>query len=161
MDGQQYGDWESKIPPTDREDQVHDHLRTLNVQKSMGSEEKHPRVLRELADVFAKSLAMIFEKWHLDEVPGDWKRRNIVHIIKKRRNEDFVNDPPVSLTSLFQPRSLYDSTLIIMRRALLLFHVFFMLCPLCCQKFWNKTSTKMLLIFVSNYSFHGGIQFPW
>lgn len=108
MDGQQNGGWESQVPLTEREGQVHYHLRTLNVHKSMGSEERNPRVLRELTDIVAKSLAMIFEKWHLDEVPGDWKRGNIVRIFKKGRMEDFVNYPPVSLTSLFQPRPLYD-----------------------------------------------------
>ena len=41
-------DWGSKVPPTVREDRVGEHLRNLNMQKSMGPDELHPRVLGEL-----------------------------------------------------------------------------------------------------------------
>jgi len=53
------------------------------MHQSMGPDEMHPRVLREVADVVSKPPSMIFEKSrHSGEVPGDWKKGNTAAITK-------------------------------------------------------------------------------
>jgi len=64
----------------------------------MGPDETHPRVLRELAVVVAKPLSMIFEEsWQSGEVPGVWRKGNIVPIFEKGRKEDPGNYQPLCL----------------------------------------------------------------
>ncbi|CAM5151182.1 unnamed protein product [Natator depressus] len=78
-----------------------DYLEKLDVHKSMGPDELHPRVLKELAAVIPEPLAIIFENsWRTGEVPDDWKKANVVPIFKKRKKEDPGNYRPVSLTSV-------------------------------------------------------------
>ncbi|CAM4520887.1 unnamed protein product [Lepidochelys kempii] len=67
----------------------------------MGPDTLHPRVLKELADVIAEPLAIIFENsWRSGEVPDNWKKANVVLIFIKGKKEDPGNYRPVSLNSV-------------------------------------------------------------
>lgn len=53
--------------------------------KSTGPIGWHPRVLNELAEVITEPLDIIFENsWRTDEVPEDWKRAYLGHLLSQR-----------------------------------------------------------------------------
>ncbi|KAK4806934.1 hypothetical protein QYF61_027301 [Mycteria americana] len=80
---------------------VSDLLHHLDTHKSMGPDEIHPRVLKELAEVLTKPLSIIYQQsWLTGEVPVDWRLANVTPIFKKGRKEDPGNYRPVSLTSV-------------------------------------------------------------
>ncbi|KFQ31543.1 hypothetical protein N331_02291, partial [Merops nubicus] len=80
---------------------VREHLGTLNTHKSMDPSGMYPRVLRELADVVALPLSIIFEKsLRTGEVPEDWRKANVTPVFRKGKREDPGNYRPVSLTSI-------------------------------------------------------------
>ena len=55
----------------------------------MGPDGLHPRVLRELADVVAKPLSIIFrQSWLTGDVPVDWRLANVTPIFKKGWKDD-------------------------------------------------------------------------
>lgn len=73
----------------------------LSKYKFVGPCDMHPRVLKELADGVTKIPTIVFEKpWQSGEVPGDWKKGNIIPILKKGRKEEPGNCRLVSLTSV-------------------------------------------------------------
>ncbi|GAB0209468.1 mitochondrial enolase superfamily member 1 [Grus japonensis] len=87
--------------PLVEEDRVREHLGKLDIHKSMGPDGMHPRVLRELADVIARLLSIIFERsWRTGEVPEDWRKANVTPVFKKGKKEDPGNYRPVRFTSI-------------------------------------------------------------
>ncbi|KAK4814045.1 hypothetical protein QYF61_006552 [Mycteria americana] len=77
---------------------VSDLLHHLDTHKSMGPDEIHPRVLKELADVLTKPLSIIYQQsWLTGEVPADWRLANVT---PPRQKEDPGSYKPVSLTSV-------------------------------------------------------------
>ena len=67
----------------------------------MGPDGLHLRVLRELVDVVAKPLSIIFQQsWLTGDVPLDWKLANVMPIFKKGQKDDPGSYTPVSLTSV-------------------------------------------------------------
>ncbi|KAK4813674.1 LOW QUALITY PROTEIN: hypothetical protein QYF61_017641 [Mycteria americana] len=80
---------------------VSDLLHHLDTHKSMGPDEIHLRVLKELAEVLTKPLSIIYQQsWLTGEVPADWRLANVTPIYKKGWKEDLGNYRPVSLTSV-------------------------------------------------------------
>ncbi|CAM4321167.1 unnamed protein product [Caretta caretta] len=76
-------------------------LKQLNGTKSGGSDNLHPRILKELAHEIPSPLARIFnESVNSGVVPYDWRIANIVPIFKKGKKSDPGNYRPVSLTSV-------------------------------------------------------------
>lgn len=60
----------------------------LSVYKSMSSDDMHSRKLKELSDMVVELLSITFEKLWLS---GDWKKRNIIAILKKAETENRGN----------------------------------------------------------------------
>ncbi|KAK4825598.1 hypothetical protein QYF61_000687 [Mycteria americana] len=80
---------------------VTDLLHHLDTHKSMGPDEIHLRVLKELAEVLTKPFSVIYQQsWLTGEVPVYWRLANVSPIYKKGRKEDLGNYRPVSLTSV-------------------------------------------------------------
>ncbi|TRZ08247.1 hypothetical protein HGM15179_018861, partial [Zosterops borbonicus] len=92
---------EQNGPSVIQEEAVRELLRCLDVHKSTGPDEIHPRAMRELADELAKLLSIIYQQsWLTSEVPDDWKMANVMPIHKRGGKEDPGNYRPVSLTSV-------------------------------------------------------------
>ena len=67
----------------------------------MGPDGKHPQVLRELADVIARPLSIIFaQSWRLGEVPEGWRKENVTPVFKTGKKEEPGNYRLVNLTSI-------------------------------------------------------------
>ncbi|KAM8793546.1 E3 ubiquitin-protein ligase RNF38-like [Eudromia elegans] len=92
---------EQKKPPIIQEETVSDLLLHLDTHKSRGPDGIHSRVLKELAEVLAKLLSIIYQRsWSTGEIPDNWRLASVTPIYKKGWMEDLDNYRPVSLTSV-------------------------------------------------------------
>ncbi len=83
------------------EEQVKKKLDKLNITKSPGPDNMHPRVLKELRHEISKPLSIIMMK-SLQEgtLPSSWKTAHVTPIFKKGSKSECGNYRPVSLTSI-------------------------------------------------------------
>ena len=74
-------------------------LKGLNPSKALGSDELHPRVLKELATELGPIFAHLFQQ-SIDsgDIPKEWTLANISPLFKKRDRSLACNYRPVSLT---------------------------------------------------------------
>lgn len=76
-------------------------LDKLNIYKSIGPDEVHPRVLKCCSTILSVFLEKIFNK-SMDTgiVPEHWRSANITALFKKGNRQDASNYRPISLTSV-------------------------------------------------------------
>ena len=76
-------------------------INDLNVNKSCGPDEIHPRLLMELVDYILEPITLLLNKsMELGQIPKDWKQANVSPIFKKGARNKAVNYRPISLTSI-------------------------------------------------------------
>ena len=77
-------------------------LHNLNVNKSPGPDNLHPRVIKELVDVLVKPLHIIFNlSLRLGRIPTAWKLATVTAIYKQKGSKHVSgNYRPISLTSI-------------------------------------------------------------
>lgn len=74
-----------------------------NVYESMGPNDIHSRILKEVANIIAKPLSIIFKySWLSGKVPSNRKKGNITHNFKKGRKEDQDNYRLILLEALLR-----------------------------------------------------------
>ena len=76
-------------------------LKSLNVNKSCGPDNLHPRLLLELAETIALPVSILFNATLKDGIlPEDWKLAFITAIYKKGSRHLLENYRPISLTAI-------------------------------------------------------------
>ena len=84
------------------EDMMRKQIKLLDVSKSFGPDDVHPKMLVELIDHLAEPLSIIMNKT-LSEgtIPKDWKMAHVTPIYKNKGAQNLaINYRPVSLTSV-------------------------------------------------------------
>ena len=80
---------------------VWDLLLHLDAYKCMVPNGIHPRILREMPDVIARSFSILFQwYWESGEVTVNWKLANVVPVFKKSKKKDPGIYRLVSFTSV-------------------------------------------------------------
>ena len=82
---------------------VEKELKSLNIYKSFGPDNIHPKLLRALSrnTSFVNSLTELYRKCVIERrIPGIWKTANVVALHKKDSKKDPLNYRPVSLTCI-------------------------------------------------------------
>ena len=75
-------------------------LKSLNVTKSSGLDQAHPKALHELADIIDTPLCMIFNSsYETSVVPENWRIGQITALFKKGDKKSASIYRPVSLTN--------------------------------------------------------------
>ncbi len=85
------------------EQDVYYQLKKLNIYKSMGPDDIHPKLIKCLADnpLFVASLTMLYKKCIEGfAVPKMWKTANVIALHKKDSKKQALNYRPVSLTCI-------------------------------------------------------------
>ena len=80
---------------------VGDEIKVLNLNKSVGPDEVHPRMLFELVGELSEPLAYLFNRTLKEgKIPDDWKKATVSPIFKKGVRNRAANYRPISLTSI-------------------------------------------------------------
>jgi len=84
-----------------KEEKVRKRLHDLNISKSPGPDNIHPRILHDLFDVLSKPVTIIFKNCiNSTTVPDEWREGCITAIFKKGSRKSASNYRPVSLTCI-------------------------------------------------------------
>ena len=74
---------------------VLDKLKSINVNKSVGPDDIHPRILFELADLLSAPITTLFNRSiQGEELPADWKLQFVSPIYKKGQRSRAENYRP-------------------------------------------------------------------
>ena len=85
------------------EKEIYNEFKSINIYKSFGPDNIHPKLLHALADNhdFIKRMKILYNKCIEErKIPLLWKTANVVALHKKKSKLDHLNYRPVSLTCI-------------------------------------------------------------